>query len=65
MLQNWGLLEIPSALQLRNNAEEKSSIINDNVPCQETRRQILNPEEENCGPNTGFELSPEDFMNET
>lgn len=64
MLQNWGLLEIPSAVQLRSKAEEKSSIIGENVPHQETRRQILNPEEENCGANAGFELSPEDFMNE-
>jgi hypothetical protein len=61
MLQNWGLLEISSAEDLRN---ERTSIMGDHVPHQETRRDILNPEEEDCGPNTGFELSPEDFMAE-
>ena len=64
MLQNWGLLEISSAEDLRNKTEERTSIMGDHVPYQETRRDILNPEEEDCGPNTGFELSPEDFMAE-
>jgi hypothetical protein len=61
MLQNWGLLEISSAEDFRN---ERTSIMGDHVLHQETRRDILNPEEEDCGPNTGFELSPEDFMAE-
>jgi hypothetical protein len=45
---------IPSNNSTTNESQSRVSV----------KRNVLNPEEEDCGINAGFELSPEDFLSE-
>jgi hypothetical protein len=54
MLNNWNL--VPLAEITRNTAPTESET--------SSVRAVLNPEEEWCGYNCGFELSPDDFLSD-